>query len=202
MAVLEVFADVRCPFTHVGLRRLVERREALGASVTLHVRAWPLELVNGVPLNVNVIDEEIQALRAQVVPSLFEGFSRATFAATSLPALALTMAAYDRDSTTGEAVALALRWAFFEEGRDIADPEVLAGVARRFDVAWSEGDAAQRVLDEWRDGISRGVIGSPHFFVGGEGWFCPVLDISHAGGFRVTENAAALDSLLERAALS
>ena len=203
MTVIEVFADVRCPFTHVGLRRLVERREARGAGVTLHVRAWPLELVNGAPLDATLIDEEIRALRAQVAPDLFTGFSPATFAATSLPALALTAAAYDRDLETGEAVALALRWALFEEGRDIADPEVLGDVAGRFDVTWSDGDAAEEVLDEWSDGGHRGVVGSPHFFVGGEGWFCPVLDISHDGDdLRVTESAAALDSLLERASVS
>lgn len=203
MAVLEVFADVRCPFTHVGLRRLVERRHALGTGVTLHVRAWPLELVNGVPLDVNVIDEEIQALRAQVAPDLFTGFVAATFASTSLPALDLTVAAYDRGRATGEAVALALRWALFEEGRDIADPLVLGDVARRFDVAWSEGDGAGGVLDEWSDGAGRGVVGSPHFFVGRENWFCPVLEIRHADGdLRVSESAAALDSLLERASVS
>jgi len=202
MAIIDVFADVRCPFTHVGLRRLVGRREDQGAGVTLAVRAWPLELVNGAPLNVDMIDEEIRALRAQVAPDLFKGFSPATFAATSLPALALTAAAYDRDSSTGEAVALALRWALFEEGRDISDSGVLADIAGAFDVAWSEGDATEQVLDEWSDGASRGVVGSPHFFVGGEGWFCPVLDIGHAGGeFRITESAVALDLLLERASL-
>ena len=30
MTVIEVFADVTCPFTHVGLRRFVERRGELG----------------------------------------------------------------------------------------------------------------------------------------------------------------------------
>lgn len=202
MATIAVFADVRCPFTHVGLRRLVDRRKARGDGVTLHVRAWPLELVNGAPLDADLVDEEIQALRAQVAPELFDGFSPATFAATSLPALALTVAAYDRDLSSGEAVALALRWALFEEGRDIADPDVLGDIARSFDVTWPGGDAAERVLDEWSDGGHRGVVGSPHFFAGGEGRFCPVLDISHVGGFRITENASALDALLERAALS
>ena len=52
MPVIEVFADVACPFTHIGLRRLVEQRAALGRDdVTLLVRAWPLELVNGKPLD-------------------------------------------------------------------------------------------------------------------------------------------------------
>ena len=52
MDALEVFADVCCPFTHVGLRRIVRRRAELGRDdVVLVVRAWPLELVNGVPLD-------------------------------------------------------------------------------------------------------------------------------------------------------
>ena len=203
MAVLEVFADIRCPFTHVGLRRLLERRLAGGADFTLRVRAWPLELVNGAPLDVNLVDEEVRALRQQVAPDLFAGFSPASFSTTSLPALALTAAAFGRGASTGEGVALALRWACFEEGRDIADAAVLGDIARTFDVTWSEGDAAERVLDEWSDGQSRGVVGSPHFFVGDEGWFCPVLDISHdQRGFRIAANDAALDSLLERASVS
>jgi hypothetical protein len=47
---VEVFADVGCPFAHVGLRRFVERRDELGRDdVVLWVRAWPLELVNARP---------------------------------------------------------------------------------------------------------------------------------------------------------
>ena len=203
MTVIEVFADVRCPFTHVGLRRLVERRVARRGDFTLRVRAWPLELVNDAPLDVRLVNEEIRALQEQAAPDLFAGFSPATFATTSLPALALTTRAYDRGTATGEAVALALRWALFEEGRDIADPGILDGIARTAGVMWSEGDAAERVLDDWSEGASRGVVGSPHFFVGGEDWFCPSLDISHdERGFRITENAAALDALLERACVS
>jgi 2-hydroxychromene-2-carboxylate isomerase len=200
MTVIEVFADVRCPFTHVGLRRLVERRSARRAEFTLRLRAWPLELVNGAPLDVNLVEKEVRALREQLAPDLFAGFSPAGFSPTSLPALALTAAAYDRDDTTGEAVALALRWAFFEEGRDIADPGMLGDIARTAGVTWSEGDGHERVLDEWSDGAGRGVVGSPHFFVGGEGWFCPYLDISHDDrGFRIAANDGALDALLKRA---
>lgn len=48
--VVEVFADITCPFTHVGLRRLVRHRESVGRNdVVLRVRAWPLELVNDEP---------------------------------------------------------------------------------------------------------------------------------------------------------
>src|SRR3954464_13451066 len=47
---IEVFADVACPFTHVGLCRLVARRRESNSDAVLWVRAWPLELVNGEPL--------------------------------------------------------------------------------------------------------------------------------------------------------
>ena len=49
---IEVFADIWCPFTHVGLRALAEERAHRGRTdVTLWVRAWPLELVNGAPMD-------------------------------------------------------------------------------------------------------------------------------------------------------
>jgi hypothetical protein len=87
---IEVFADVRCPFTHVGLRRLVERRAARGRTdAAVHVRPWPLELVNIEPLDPFMIDEEVAALRAQVAPDLFNWFDPNHFAPTSIPALLL-----------------------------------------------------------------------------------------------------------------
>ena len=95
--VVEVFADVCCPFTHVGLRRLVQRRDEVGGDLELVVRAWPLELVNGAPLDGDLIAEEIEELRKQVAADLFVGFDRGRFPATSLPALELAAAAYRHD---------------------------------------------------------------------------------------------------------
>src|SRR5947209_6984790 len=93
---IEVFADVACPFTHVGLRRFVSQREASGRrDLVLRVRAWPLELVNGVPLDAAFIAEEVGDLRAQVAPALFAGFDERRFPHSSLPALALAAAAYE-----------------------------------------------------------------------------------------------------------
>ena len=62
MTTIEVFADVRCPFTHVGIRRFLERRDAAGGGPTLVVRAWPLELVNDGPMDPGKIGEEISGL--------------------------------------------------------------------------------------------------------------------------------------------
>jgi predicted DsbA family dithiol-disulfide isomerase len=202
MAIIEVFADVRCPFAHVGLRRLVQRRDAGEMDFTLRIRAWPLELVNGAPLDAELIGEEIEALREQVAPDLFTGFSVAAFPHTSLPALALTGAAYARGPEIGERVALGLRWALFEDGRDIARTDVLAALAERWGVPASpDTDGADaEVVADWRDGQARGVIGSPHFFLAGEGYFCPVLDISREGGrLRIVDNRPVFDEFVKRA---
>ena len=79
MREVEVFADIRCPFTHVGLRRLTEWRARTGAEFALRVRAWPLELVNAEPLAATLIAEEAEALRRQIAPDLFAGFDLDNF---------------------------------------------------------------------------------------------------------------------------
>jgi hypothetical protein len=49
---LEVYADIGCPFAHVGLRAAIHERSRLGRDdVKLVIPAWPLELVNGAPLH-------------------------------------------------------------------------------------------------------------------------------------------------------
>ena len=199
MPVVEVFADVRCPFAHLSLRRLVDRREADALDFTLRVRAWPLELVNGAPMNGEVVGDESAALRRQVAPDLYAGFPGAPFPPTSLPALALTAAAYDRDPAAGEAVALALRWALFEEGRDIAGETVLGEVAGQWGVAMPGPGDDERVVADWHEGRDRGVVGSPHFFVGGDSFFCPLLKIDHGDGdLRVVEDGPAVQDFLAR----
>jgi len=202
-AVVEVFADVCCPFTHVGLRRFVAARAGADLPVRLRVRAWPLELVNGHPLDPGHVAEEVEALTRTVARDLFQGFAPARFPATSLPALALAAAAYERSLEVGEEVSLALRDALFETGLDIADPATLAAVADRYGLeAPPVGAAAPdpRVLADYEEGRRRGVTGSPHFFVGEAGLFCPSLQVARdaGGAFVVRDDPVALDELLAR----
>lgn len=197
---IEVFADVGCPFTHVGLRRLVERRDELGRDdVRIRVRAWPLEVVNGRPLTGAFVAEEVVELRAQVAPDLFGGFDPAAFGSTLLPAMALGALAYEADDLVGEQVSLALRDALFEHGSNVSDPKVLEKIARDHGVGL-DLDLA-RVHDEHAEGVRRGVVGSPHFFTAGGSFFCPALDISHdpSGRLLVRPDPAAFEAFIEAA---
>jgi predicted DsbA family dithiol-disulfide isomerase len=191
MSTVEVFADVLCPFTHVGLHTLIDRRSQQGlAEPRLKIRAWPLELINGKPLDPDHIAAEIVALRGSVRPDLFAGFSTDTFPNTSMAAFALTAAA-DRtgDPALVEEVGMALRDAVFEQGLDIGRPEVVMAVADRFGLTPLDAGATEAaVRADWDEGKRRGVVGSPHFFTPDSGgWFCPGLAISRdeAGAFVV-----------------
>ena len=107
MTVIEVFADVACPFTHVGLRRLVEQRRP---SVAHDVHAAGPGLAprdrERQAARPAFIYEEVVDIRDQVAPDLFAGFREDALPASSMPALALTAAAYRLDMATGERVSL------------------------------------------------------------------------------------------------
>ena len=199
MCAIEVYADVWCPFAHVGLRYVVEKRSALEREdVLLDVHAWPLELVNGAPLDPDVTASHVRELRSQVAPHLFRGFDPHHFPGTSLPALACVHAAYRRDPKTGEAMSLGLRNALFEEGLDISRPAVLSELSAAFQVGPSDAADEEAVRRDWEDGVRRGVKGSPHFFCGHADAFCPSLDISRGadGALTVRRDTAVLDGFL------
>ena len=182
MTPIEVYADIVCPFTHVGLCRLREARAARRSDRIVLVRAWPLELVNGAPVTPDVVTREINGLRERVAPDLFRAFEPSTFPSTSLPAFGLVAAAYAVDRTAGEAVSFAVRDALFEQGLDVSDTEVLDEIGSTFGIG-PPGRAATEaaVHADWDRGKAAGVKGSPHFFADDREWFCPSLDIHHEG---------------------
>ena len=167
MSAIEVYADVWCPFAHVGLHYVVEHRSALGrGDVLLDIRAWHLELVNGAPLDPEITASHVRELRSQVAPHLFGGFNPDHFPTTSLPAFACAHAAYSQDPKTGEAMSLALRDALFEEGLDISRPEVLSELTEAFNVVPYGAADEEAVRRDRQDGVRRGVRGSPYFYCG------------------------------------
>lgn len=187
-----MFADVGCPFTHVGLRAVVAIRDARGTSEPqLRVRAWPLEIVNGEPTTGSFLAPEIAALQRGPAPDLFAGFDPGAFPATTRPALASAAAAYRVGPDVGEAFSLAVREVLWEHGRDIADPAVLGDLRANLGVPEPTPADVASIEADLAEGRRRGVTGSPHFFTSAGDFFCPSLDISHDddGSMRVRFDA-------------
>ena len=176
---LEVFADISCPFTHVGLKRVVHELAASDGQVDIVVRAWPLEWVNGAPLEAPAVSAKIAALKKQLATDVFANFSEDTWPTTTIPALNLAAAAFDVDHPTGLAMSLALRDALFEQGRNLGDADVLSSIASEFTLGAPSAEAHARVLADYQDGQRRGVRGSPDFWLGEEEFFCPALRLGH-----------------------
>lgn len=179
VAQLEIFADITCPFTHVGIKKVLAETEDYSKGLQVVIRAWPLEWVNGEPLAAKAVDAKISALREQLGMDAFKGFKSSSWPTTTIPALNLAAAGYRRDLSTGLEVSLALRDALFENGSDIGNPGVLASIAARFDLDPPGLDADSAVLDDYEDGKLRGVRGSPDFWLGDEEFFCPALTLGH-----------------------
>ena len=85
--VVEVFADVACPFTHVGLRHIIRRRAAARQPASAAARpAWPLELVNGEPLDPDVVALGTwRSYADRSSPTSFEGFDSDAYPARHSP---------------------------------------------------------------------------------------------------------------------
>lgn len=201
MVSIEVYADISCPFAYVGLRALVAHRRELDATEPhLVVRAWPLEIVNGHPHSGKHLAPEVEALRRNVAPHLFEGFDADRFPPSTLHALAATAAAYRVGPATGEACAMALRDALWEQGLDVSDPAVVAQVAGSVGTPAVTLDDEAAVEDDLGNGRARGVVGSPHYFTSRGAFFCPSLEIHHEhGGTDVRFDQAGFDQFIAAA---
>jgi len=198
---MEVFADIWCPFAHVGLQTIHKQRARAGRTdMAIWVRAWPLELVNGAPLDPFVTREHANELREQVAPNLFRHLDVNRFPSSTLDALALAHQAYRSDLEAGERVSFALRDALFEEGRDISDQATLEDLARDLGVVMPDESDRAAVLADWHEGQQRGVLGSPHFFCGDDDVFCPSLDITKdpVQGLSIVRDTSRLTDFLSR----
>jgi 2-hydroxychromene-2-carboxylate isomerase len=200
--VVEVFADVACPFTHTGLRRISAWRSEHGlVEPLLRLRAWPLELVNGASLQGATLAPEIAALRRDVAPDLFASFDPDRFPLTSLPAMISEAAAYRRGIAVGERFSLAVRTALFEDGLDIADPAVLRAVRSHVGAPPPIPEDERAVMADYEEGKRRHVAGSPHFFTADGSFFCPSLQIEHGahGALDVTFDVVGFQRFLASA---
>lgn len=178
-ATIEVFADITCPFTQVGLKRVIEHIARMEQPADVFVRAWPLEWVNETGLEVTAVEAKAKALSDQLGVDDFPGLDHDQWPASTIAALELAAAGYARDMATGLAVSIELRRALFEQGRNIGDLDVLAEIAANHDLPVPEPGDSSAVQADYDEGRRRGVSGSPHFFVGHDNFFCPALDLGH-----------------------
>lgn len=199
--VIEVFADVWCPFAHVGLQAVNEQLHGRGrGDVRIWVRSWPLEWANGQGMDPAAAVRHAVELRTQVAPSLFEEFDESHFPRSTLPVLALVAKGYKVGFRVGESLSFEVRELLFESGQDVSDPVILGRIGRYFDLAPPGPDDYGAVLADWKEGIDRGVRGSPHFFCGDSDIFCPSLDITSQPGDEgktIRGNLERLGSFLE-----
>ena len=179
MQTVEVYADITCPFTHVGLKRVVQHVNEMAEPAQVIVRAWPLEWVNGTPLDLDAVLVKAQALTEQLGIDDFAGLRADAWPTTTIPALGLAAIAYEHDVTTGLAVSLELRAALFERGENVGDTDVLAEIAAAHGLPTPTGATSVAVQADYDGGRTRGVRGSPHFFVASDDFFCPALDLGH-----------------------
>jgi predicted DsbA family dithiol-disulfide isomerase len=173
---VDVYADIWCPFAHVSLLRAKTLRDRLAPEVPFAVRAWPLELVNGAPLDPDVTAKHVSELKRDVAPDLFSGFVPERMPRSTLKALALVEVANDVNPWLGERISLHLRDLLFERGKGI-DETVLRCVAGQNGLDESAIEDVDRVAARLDEGRRRGVEGSPHYFIGERELFCPLLDV-------------------------
>jgi len=197
---VEVFADITCPFTHVGLKQVVRHVAEMNDPIDVIVRAWPLEWVNGVALDAETVETKSRVMADQLGVDYFSGLSVNQWPSSTIPALNLAALAYERDAATGLAVSLELREALFEQGLNIGDVAVLADIAEAHALPVPEVQASEAVRSDYELGVARGVKGSPHFWVDQGDFFCPALDVGHDDDGQLTArfDQAKLANFFER----
>lgn len=188
--VIEVFADIWCPFAYVGLRMIRDYRNKVGATDTaIIVRSWPLELINDAPMDPAKAKRNCDALRDQVAPDSFAYVNVENFPTSTLDALTLIARVYKVDTALGEKAAFRVREALFEEGRNISDRSVLDDLAQELGITDYYDPTHAAVRADWEEGKRRGVVGSPHFFHGAVGTFCPSLQMTREPSTGLTIHA-------------
>ena len=196
---IEIFADVWCPFAYVGIRRVFQYRDEIGRNdVPIIVRSWPLELVNDTPMAQAKALGNCDALRRQIAADQFANTELNHFPLTTLDALTLIAQAYEKNVVAGEKASIVVRETIFEQGNDVADESVLQRIALSLGVSYVPDAGHTLVRRDWEEGKARGVVGSPHLFNGSVGVFCPSLQLTRTedSGLIIQANAEKLAAFL------
>jgi predicted DsbA family dithiol-disulfide isomerase len=178
--VLEVFSDYVCPWCYLGTARLERLRKEHGVQVKLvHFPLHPETPAEGRSL------EALFAGRGYDIPKM-QAQMRARMAAEGLPygerkmtfnsRLAQELAKWAEAQPGGEAIHDALFRAYFVDGRNIGEPEVLIDLVKQLNL---DEVQARNVIEnrthraavdaDWEKSRRYGVTGVPTFVMGGRG---------------------------------
>ncbi len=216
---IAIYADITCPWAHLAVHRLHERRRDLGLTgrVAFDPRAFPLELINDQPTPKKTLDAEIPvvgALDPTAGWQIWQG-PEAEYPVTSLPALEAVEAAKWQGSRVAEDLDRALRRAFFAESRSISMRHEILDVAAGVEgldvgalrAALENGSARAAVTRDHVISETDLVEGSPHLFLpDGSDVSNPGIEMhwegDHGEGFPVvdSDDPSIYDEVLHRAA--
>ena len=131
-----VHSDLRCPWAHVAVHRLLAavEREGMGSELLLDHRWFPLG-DDSMPDDPAAVDAKLEPLR-RLEPGLnWHRWSDGglAFPDDSRPAAAWVQGAKQVGPAASVALDRALRLALFADGRDISDPSVIEEVAGSVD---------------------------------------------------------------------
>jgi predicted DsbA family dithiol-disulfide isomerase len=164
MTTISVFSDVICPWCYLGKRRLERALEALGLTGTLDIRWLPFELNPDMP-EAGVPRSEYRARkfgaqRSAELDARMKALGQEDGVAFAFDRMQSTpntrrahmLIAHATTEGRGDGIVEALFRAYFEEARDIGDPEVLAEIAAAQGLS---PEAARAALgsDVLRDGV-------------------------------------------------
>ena len=177
---IEVFSDYVCPWCYLGSARVARLRKEHGVRVKLvHFPLHPETPAEGKSL------EALFAGRGYDIPKM-QAQMRARMAAEGLPygdrkmtfnsRLAQELASWAVSQPGGEAIHDALFRAYFVDGKNIGDPDVLAEISRRLGLDEAQ---AREVIEErtytaavdadWEKSREYGVTGVPTYVFGDRG---------------------------------
>ncbi len=130
--------------------------------VTLRIRAFPLELIDGESAPRDILEQEWWLAAIQEPATHFAPYSGQDWPTTTLPAFEAAWCAARQGEDAFANFDLRVRRAFFGEGRNIGRPEVLREIAEeagldgtRFEQDFASGEARPAVIEEAKLGRER-----------------------------------------------
>ena len=179
MIPVDVYSDYTCPWCYIGLARLDKLEEELGSEAELQIEWKPFEIhpevpAEGMPVSaLGYPPEQWERMNAQLrVAAAQEGLEVGNRPKVSNTHRALVASAYAsaEEPEHFEAFHHALFRAYFAEGRDLGDPEVIRDVAResgldveRMDAALEAGSYESALRDTTATARQYGITGTPTF---------------------------------------